>query len=124
MLIRSCLAGAVLGLAAGAAYAQKTPDNHVDMPIQAQTGEALQRALAPPPAPSAVAATDAAVEVSATELSIFNRPETPYVTDRVSGPLAGTEVLVTNGPVPDTPENRARYRPLSNAGRNTAAIGN
>ena len=36
-----------------------------------------------------------------------------------------TRELVTNGPVPDTPENRARYgQPLSNAGRKTAPRGN
>ena len=30
----------------------------------------------------------------------------------------------TNGPVADTPENRAKYKPLSKAGRQTAARGN
>ena len=36
-----------------------------------------------------------------------------------------TESTVTNGPVADTPENRARYgQPLSNAGRRTAPRGN
>jgi hypothetical protein len=36
-----------------------------------------------------------------------------------------TRELVTNGPVPDTPENRARYgQPLSHAGRLTAPRGN
>ncbi|MCX7589202.1 hypothetical protein [Phenylobacterium sp. 58.2.17] len=30
----------------------------------------------------------------------------------------------TNGPVADTPENRAKYKPLSRAGRATAARGN
>ena len=117
MLIRSLTLATALSLAAGAAFAQKTPDRHVDMPIDAQTGKAVQEALNAP----ARSATDAAVEVSATELSIFNKPETPYVTDFVSGPTAGTNVVVTNGPVPDTAENRAKYRPLSNAGRRTAA---
>jgi hypothetical protein len=31
--------------------------------------------------------------------------------------------LVTNGPVPDTPANRARYEPLSQAGRLTPPAG-
>ena len=31
---------------------------------------------------------------------------------------------VTNGPVADTPENRALYKPLSRAGRHTAPRGN
>ena len=32
--------------------------------------------------------------------------------------------VVTNGPVADTAENRAKYRPLSGAGRRSAAQGN
>ncbi|TAL36159.1 hypothetical protein [Phenylobacterium sp.] len=36
-----------------------------------------------------------------------------------------TTMTVTNGPVPDTAENRARYgQPMSNAGKRTAARGN
>lgn len=36
-----------------------------------------------------------------------------------------TNVLVTNGPIPDTPENRAKYgAPMSHAGKMTAAKGN
>jgi hypothetical protein len=42
-------------------------------------------------------------------------PASPEITTR----------LVTNGPVPDTPENRARFGgPDSNAGRHTAPVGN
>lgn len=35
-----------------------------------------------------------------------------------------TVSTVTNGPVADTPENRAKYRPLSRAGNRTQARGN
>ena len=35
-----------------------------------------------------------------------------------------TTTTVTNGPVADTPENRAMYKPLSRAGNRTAAKGN
>lgn len=36
-----------------------------------------------------------------------------------------TTTTVTNGPVADTPENRAKYgQPMSNAGKRTAARGN
>ncbi|MDO8379785.1 hypothetical protein [Phenylobacterium sp.] len=35
-----------------------------------------------------------------------------------------TTTTVTNGPVADTPENRALYKPLSNAGRRSAPKGN
>ena len=41
-----------------------------------------------------------------------------------TGAMAGGVQTVTNGPVADTPENRRMYRPLSNAGRRTAAAGN
>jgi hypothetical protein len=38
----------------------------------------------------------------------------------------GTNVqTVTNGPIPDTPENRAKYgKPMSNAGKRSTAAGN
>jgi len=37
----------------------------------------------------------------------------------------GDNSLVTNGPVPDTPANRAKYgRPMSNAGKKTPPAGN
>jgi hypothetical protein len=37
---------------------------------------------------------------------------------------AGDPGVVSNGPVPDTPQNRAAYgKPLSNAGRHTAPTG-
>jgi hypothetical protein len=36
-----------------------------------------------------------------------------------------TTTLVTNGPVPDTAQNRAKYGgPMSHAGKRTAAAGN
>jgi hypothetical protein len=55
------------------------------------------------PAPIAAAAPAAAADASATV----------------------TTSVVTNGPVADTPENRAKYgAPLSNAGKRTAARGN
>jgi hypothetical protein len=38
---------------------------------------------------------------------------------------AGDNHLLTNGPVPDTPANRAKYGgPMSNAGKRTAPAGN
>lgn len=44
--------------------------------------------------------------------------------ERAPSASAGTDV-VSNGPVPDTPENRAKYgQPLSHAGRMTRAKGN
>ncbi|HEX5380348.1 MAG TPA: hypothetical protein VFW47_17350, partial [Phenylobacterium sp.] len=61
----------------------------------------------------------------------------PAVTDTTAAPSAMTPaastdasavvstITVTNGPVADTPENRAKYgQPLSRAGKRTAAKGN
>ena len=43
--------------------------------------------------------------------------------DKAAGEVKTT--VVTNGPIPDTPENRAKYAsPLSNAGRKSPAVGN
>ncbi len=40
-------------------------------------------------------------------------------------PASFTSTTVSNGPVPDTPENRAKYgAPMSNAGKRTAPSGN
>ena len=52
----------------------------------------------------------------------------PVVAPRVET-VAGTPAVMTlkvisNAPVQDTPENRALYTPLSNAGKRTAAAGN
>ena len=48
---------------------------------------------------------------------------TQYSSAAVSPEVRTT--LVTNGPVPDTPENRARFGgPDSNGGRQTAPVGN
>ncbi|MES2033390.1 MAG: hypothetical protein V4466_04375 [Pseudomonadota bacterium] len=52
-------------------------------------------------------------------------------TSAPSAPAQGTNasantnvVVVTNGPIPDTPENRARFTPLSATGRATKPSGN
>ena len=38
---------------------------------------------------------------------------------------AGDPNVVSNGPVPDTPENRAKYgKPMSNAGKRSTPAGN
>jgi hypothetical protein len=50
---------------------------------------------------------------------------TPATAASTDASATVTTSLVTNGPVADTPENRAKYgAPLSNAGRRTAARGN
>jgi hypothetical protein len=45
--------------------------------------------------------------------------------DQARALAAGDNQMVTNGPVPDTPQNRAKYgAPLSHAGRATSPAGN
>ncbi len=50
------------------------------------------------------------------------------VPDQVQTPPAGSTVVaatVTNGPIPDTPANRAKYgAPMTHAGKKTAPSGN
>ena len=49
----------------------------------------------------------------------------PAQADPVGAPSAAMSTTVTNGPVPDNAENRAKYGgPMSHAGRHTAAAGN
>lgn len=51
--------------------------------------------------------------------------ETAPAASSYSAPASYTTSTVTNGPVPDTMENRAKYgQPLSRAGKRTAAAGN
>ena len=121
MLIKSLIiSAAASGLLASAApisaMAQQTSNPLPTSPLPEKGVNGLPKAEAP-------AATDEAVEISATELSVFNKPESPYVTDHVSGPTANDDLIVSSGPVPDTAENRAKYRPLSGAGRRSSSTG-
>jgi len=51
---------------------------------------------------------------------------TPSTTATAPSGMATASVqTVTNGPIPDTPENRAKYgAPMSRAGKRTAPVGN
>ncbi|WGM40093.1 hypothetical protein [Caulobacter sp. NIBR1757] len=52
-------------------------------------------------------------------------PATPMTDPAYAVAIASAEpALVTNGPVLDTAENRAKYPPQSRAGKRTAAVGN
>ena len=97
-------ATALLALIAAPAVAQTMPTGSaVNAPPMYSTPPA---APAPAAAPMAPAATDSATPASATV------------------PADTTVQTVSNGPVPDTPEMRAKYKPLSHAGRRTKPAGN
>lgn len=71
---------------------------------------------APAPAPAAAPSDTAAPTGTAVSTSV--------TTTDASG-ASVTSTLTTNGPVPDTKENRAKYgQPMSNAGKRTPAKGN
>jgi hypothetical protein len=98
-------ATALIALMAAPVVAQTTP---MTPSPSTNTMPAATPPAATPPAttpdaamPTAASATDAGTPTSAT--------------------VAQT---VSNGPVPDTPEMRAKYKPLSNAGRRTKPAGN
>ena len=56
---------------------------------------------------------------------VTNTPTTTYSATESGTNASVTIQTVTNGPVPDTPQNRKKYGgPMSRAGRHTAARGN
>ncbi|MBL8554205.1 MAG: hypothetical protein JNL41_08000 [Phenylobacterium sp.] len=74
--------------------------------------------------PAAAAATEVPpADVPADAATV---PPAPAAADTaVNTSATFTNVTVTNGPVPDTAENRAKYgQPMSRAGKRTAARGN
>ena len=127
-------AAAAFALAGGVAYAQKA-----DMPKAPTPGSVTgdwngahapsddkqytEEVRVPLGAPAA-AEIPADATVSATTTT---EPLPPPAPTGEAAPVVATftNVTVTNGPVPDTPENRAKYgAPLSRAGKMTAARGN
>lgn len=88
--------------------AQEAAGPSVDKEVSAPAGAATpaQPATTPPPAMAPPAASAQGTDVAA------------------SAPMV-TPSLLSNSPIPDTAENRARYgQPISNAGKRSAAKGN
>ena len=100
------IATAAIALLGGAAFAQTPapmPGDHMPADKMPAKPTVSVTSTTETPAP---AATSSASDVSA-------------------GVTTFTNLMVTNGPVPDTAENRAKYgQPMSNAGKRTAAKGN
>ncbi|MGH7015802.1 MAG: hypothetical protein ACRED8_01810 [Caulobacteraceae bacterium] len=115
-MLRTIFATAALAAAAlavtPAAMAQPAPQGPNDGPPPAYPAEQ--------PAPSAVPAASAGVNVNAEVV-----PSSDMTPAQVQALQNGDNQIVTNGPVPDTPQNRAKYgKPLSRAGRLSAPAGN
>ncbi len=101
-LMQSCEGAAVAGAADQIKLAEASHRNRA---------LAILSSPAPAPAPEAVAIADPPAIA----------PSAPAAAQ----PASFTSTMVSNGPVPDTPENRAKYgQPMSNAGKRTAPAGN
>lgn len=111
MMIRTLLtAAAATALLAGGAHA----------------GEGKKKAT---PAPAAAASQAPAASEMGTDSSSQTMSNPPVSADAMSAGVdtsatAANTRLITNGPVADTPENRAKFPPLSRAGRHTTPRGN
>jgi len=120
-LTRLLTAAAVSTLLAGPALAQSasSPEPappppaapHADMMMTPRTAEE-----------SAAPASANAVDPSAPAVILQSSPTPPDQAWRLK---AGDPSVVSNGPVPDTAENRAKYgQPMSNGGKRTRPVGN
>lgn len=133
------VAAGAASLLAGAAYAQST-DAHSAVDAQ---GNVIETHRTVDPNTGVTEETTAQADVrghmegtpAPTATTITSGSTTAYSATTVGVPASGTTSystgatmttrLVTNGPVPDTPENRARYgQPLSRAGKATTPAGN
>jgi len=117
---RLLLGAAAAALLSTAAFAQNMAPPSAQ-PEQKSGDNIVNAAPAPAetmPAPTASAPSAAAMGADASVTA--SAMDTP-------APVAGTVTVstVTNGPVPDTAENRAKYgSPMSRAGKLTRAAGN
>ncbi len=140
LLARIATAAAASALLAGAATAQTTgqspatqasPHSNMDhskagtMPMPQGAHSAGTTATVSPDArPGREPNTAAQADATASGSAALGAEQAGANASASLGASAGGTQLVTNGPVADTPENRRMYRPLSNAGRRSAARGN
>ena len=93
-----------------------TDDKQYSEKVKVPLGSPPSAGIAAPPVETGVAAPT----TSTTTTTDVTAPA-PAATDAAQ-PASVTTMTVTNGPVPDTAENRAKYgQPLSRAGKRTAA---
>ena len=128
------LASAAVALMGGPALAQtKTtpaPMHGTAAGAHAPSDDAQHKSKAMVPGaaqPSATATTEALPTEPAPTISATSTIDAPAATTAGADVSAAsfTNITVTNGPVPDTAENRAKYgQPMSRAGKRTAARGN
>lgn len=95
---------------------------------QSQAPAPDQTGAVPPPSTTAPPVTDQNTAASASSYGANTAASVPadqLPPGQAAALAAGDNHLLTNGPVPDTPANRAKYGgPMSHAGRRTAPAGN
>jgi hypothetical protein len=127
----STLAAGALALAAASAAAAQpapadqgqpaSPPDAMAAPAQPLDSVGAQAPATPSPAPSdqAPSASASGLDTSATT------GQPPMANAGVERITQGNDTLVTNGPVPDTAANRAKYGgPMSKTGKKTKPAGN
>ncbi|MGA2951762.1 MAG: hypothetical protein ABSD80_05955 [Caulobacteraceae bacterium] len=116
MKLTTMFGGLALAAIAASALAQTAPDSSAPAD-QNMSAPATQAA---PPPPMAVPATAAGVNASTGPVPADQLPQ-----GQATALASGDNQMVTNGPVPDTAANRAKYGgPKSHGGRATPPIGN
>jgi hypothetical protein len=131
-------AAAFATLVGGAAYAQSTDQSMAQpgaTPPSATTDAAPPATQMTPGQPDAMStttpstgATDSSMSTTGANQYNYNANTQPTSSSTLGDPTtmkAGDPNVVSNGPVPDTQENRAKYgKPMSNAGKRSKPAGN
>jgi hypothetical protein len=121
MLVRLVTATAALALMSGVAMAQTTAPANPDPTAAAPADQTMPAA---PPLADPSAATTAPVAATGTATDTAGRVSS-LPPEQQSGLKAGDANVTSNQPIADTPQNRQLYgKPLSNAGKRSAAKGN
>lgn len=135
MIARLITAAAATALLAGAAHAQSSgPVSPSQAAAQNATGSWTGPLGQSSPAPMTSSSSSAGASMQM-DSSMSSAPsastmgaDASVTASAAATPMAGSTVTVstvTNGPVPDTAENRAKYgQPMSRAGKMTRPAGN
>jgi hypothetical protein len=112
-------------MAASAAHAQTTTTETTVEPDGTTITQSTTTST-PVPNPDGSVGVEATTSVEmSTDATTAGVPASSLTTNYMGAPGTVTTRTVTNGPVPDTAENRAKYgQPMSNAGKRSAAAGN
>ena len=124
-LTRLLAAAGCAALLAGAAHAQTaTTSTSVDA-NGVQTTTTVDTATGVTTSTTYDPATGMTTTVPVTSATTAGVPASSLTLSTTGAPGTVTTQVITNGPIPDTRENRAKYgQPLSHAGKRSAPAGN